>query len=183
MGSLQLECPLCCNDTFDDIQSLKYHLLSIIDNILCPACGERCETILELAEHIDKDCGKTDEKNNPDVIHIKIEDDTSTENHNSILAKALLSPKNVTKVVADTKIENESGDNLMEKNDTEMQVDIVEGEGENAEEEIYSCLGCGMSFTNIVEHIQEHHDGEEVIVEVWLFYLFLLELFFLIAQY
>lgn len=49
---LKLECPLCCNETFNSHDSLKYHLLSIIDNLLCPSCGQRFEKIHDLADHL-----------------------------------------------------------------------------------------------------------------------------------
>lgn len=52
MGATELVCPLCCNETFSSSSALKYHLLSIIANILCPTCHQRFEHIEELAEHL-----------------------------------------------------------------------------------------------------------------------------------
>lgn len=52
--AVQLDCPLCCNESFTSHDALKYHLLSIVDNLLCPVCGQRYEKLHELAEHIGK---------------------------------------------------------------------------------------------------------------------------------
>lgn len=58
MGTLT--CPLCCGDEFTDQLSLRYHLLSMIDNVYCPQCSQRFDTILQLAKHLDGMCGSTD---------------------------------------------------------------------------------------------------------------------------
>lgn len=56
MGSLLLDCPLCCSETFTCHNSLKYHLLSISDNLICPACDKRFEKIFDLAMHLGRQC-------------------------------------------------------------------------------------------------------------------------------
>ena len=57
MGTLV--CPLCCNEEFSSQLSLKYHLLSITDNMYCPECNTRFDSILQLANHLDGTCGKS----------------------------------------------------------------------------------------------------------------------------
>ncbi|KAJ9579515.1 hypothetical protein L9F63_004834, partial [Diploptera punctata] len=57
MGTLI--CPLCCNEEFSNQLSLKYHLLSITDNMYCPECSKRFDSILQLANHLDGTCGIT----------------------------------------------------------------------------------------------------------------------------
>ena len=56
MGTLV--CPLCCGESFPTQESLKYHLLSVTDNIYCPDCGKRFDTIPTLAKHLNGFCGK-----------------------------------------------------------------------------------------------------------------------------
>ncbi|XP_011136539.1 zinc finger protein 184 isoform X2 [Harpegnathos saltator] len=54
MGSLNLVCPMCCGETFNNPQSLKYHLLSITDNLYCPGCSQRSDSVVALIQHLDK---------------------------------------------------------------------------------------------------------------------------------
>lgn len=54
MGSLNLVCPMCCGETFNNPQSLKYHLLSITDNLYCPGCSQRSDSVMALIQHLDK---------------------------------------------------------------------------------------------------------------------------------
>lgn len=187
MGSLQLECPLCCNEIFEDKQSLKYHLLSFVDNIICPACDKRCQTVLDLAEHLGNDCcdrkdecaGDSDSQNQI-FIKQEVEDITDESFSTSILAKALLN-KNIKNEVYKTNIkEAESAS----KNEYAQDVEMHDAENEadkEFEEGVYSCVGCGMSFTNLIEHINQYHDEEEVVVEVC--YIFcLIIIFFIVAK-
>lgn len=41
-----------------------------------------------------------------------------------------------------------------------------DNEVEESQEEIYSCNTCGVSFTSVLEHIQNYHNDQEVVVEV-----------------
>ncbi|XP_034951287.1 oocyte zinc finger protein XlCOF6-like isoform X2 [Chelonus insularis] len=54
MGSSVLVCPMCCGETFNNSQSLKYHLLSMTDNLYCPSCSQRSDSIAALIQHLDK---------------------------------------------------------------------------------------------------------------------------------
>ncbi|XP_016837124.1 zinc finger protein 813 [Nasonia vitripennis] len=60
MGSLSLTCPMCCGETFNNSESLKYHLLSITDNLYCPGCSIRTYSMAALIQHLDC-CGKQEE--------------------------------------------------------------------------------------------------------------------------
>lgn len=51
---------MCCGETFTSSQSLKYHLLSMTDNLYCPGCSERSDSVLALIEHLDY-CGQPEE--------------------------------------------------------------------------------------------------------------------------
>lgn len=59
-----LVCPLCCGEKFSNQLSLRYHLLSITDNVYCPECCQRFDSILQLADHLDGMCGKAELVNN-----------------------------------------------------------------------------------------------------------------------
>lgn len=62
MGTLV--CPLCCDEEFSNQLSLRYHLLSITDNVYCPECSQRFDSILQLADHLDGTCRKGNFRNN-----------------------------------------------------------------------------------------------------------------------
>jgi len=62
MGTLV--CPLCCDEEFSNQLSLRYHLLSVTDNVYCPECSQRFDSILQLADHLDGMCGKAELESN-----------------------------------------------------------------------------------------------------------------------
>lgn len=47
---------MCCGETFNNPQSLKYHLLSMTDNLYCPGCSQRSDSVMALIQHLDR-CG------------------------------------------------------------------------------------------------------------------------------
>ncbi|KAM3965863.1 uncharacterized protein ACR2FA_000193 [Aphomia sociella] len=51
------------------------------------------------------------------------------------------------------------------KLDPETQTVSTETETEENPEEIYSCNTCGVSFSSVIEHIQNYHTDQEVVVE------------------
>lgn len=55
MASL-FRCPLCCGREFSSRFLLKSHILNIIEHLICPSCNIKFESILDLAEHLSKDC-------------------------------------------------------------------------------------------------------------------------------
>lgn len=64
MGSLNLVCPMCCGETFNNPQSLKYHLLSMTDNLYCPSCSQRSDSVMALIQHLDR-CGQSTDSEDP----------------------------------------------------------------------------------------------------------------------
>jgi hypothetical protein len=68
MGSLNLVCPMCCGETFNNPQSLKYHLLSMTDNLYCPSCSQRSDSVTALIQHLDKCEQDLDCKMKSDVL-------------------------------------------------------------------------------------------------------------------
>lgn len=51
---------------------------------------------------------------------------------------------------------------------TESETVITQAnEPEENQEEIYSCNTCGVSFTSVLEHIQNFHNDQDVVVEVF----------------
>lgn len=50
---------MCCGETFNNPQSLKYHLLSMTDNLYCPGCSQRSDSVMALIQHLDR-CGCTE---------------------------------------------------------------------------------------------------------------------------
>ncbi|GJQ80970.1 hypothetical protein Trydic_g4787 [Trypoxylus dichotomus] len=174
MTSKTLQCPLCCNEEFTSYSSLKYHLLSIIDNLTCPACSKRFDKILDLAEHLGRECHDSNENDLNEqqmiisTLNIKTEDcgvEVDNNNYNnSILAQALLKKDNTTpqeQCGADKK----SGAGKMK--DSNQQQDTKErSTGDvNENEEYFYCSSCAVSFSSINEHLQQYHEGQEIFIE------------------
>ncbi|XP_059052621.1 zinc finger protein 624-like [Achroia grisella] len=49
--------------------------------------------------------------------------------------------------------------------DLEVDQGTTETEAEETSEEIYSCNTCGVSFSSVIDHIQNYHNDQEVVVE------------------
>lgn len=56
METSTLKCPLCCEETFSSHHALKYHILSLTENLLCPACDKRFYNLYDLTDHLGREC-------------------------------------------------------------------------------------------------------------------------------
>ncbi|XP_060522546.1 zinc finger protein 883-like isoform X3 [Cylas formicarius] len=139
------------SETFPNTTSLKYHLLSIVGNILCSSCNKRCDSILELIQHLEKEC--VDQKSMKMLGNIKKEPEVNSAPHQGI------SDRNTEPAVVfvdsgriKQEVEPESNDNAIEGpvGDPNLQ---------------YSCEICNISFNSIEEHLAKYHEGEEVLLE------------------
>lgn len=152
MGSLSLECPLCCTEKFPSFHSLKYHLLSIVDNLICSSCNERFSNVRELIDHLDMECC-----GNKKVQSTVKKEETDMEEaiEKTVLAKALLK-----------KPEEETA---MEETST---VEMIEADTDDEETtaELYECSTCQVQFASIEDHIREFHAGSEVVIQVSFIY-------------
>ncbi|KAL6424172.1 hypothetical protein ACFW04_009792 [Cataglyphis niger] len=63
---------MCCGETFNNPQSLKYHLLSITDNLYCPGCSQRSDSVAALIQHLDKCEQNLERKVRLDVLTDKL---------------------------------------------------------------------------------------------------------------
>ncbi|CAL1678334.1 unnamed protein product [Lasius platythorax] len=79
MGSLNLICPMCCGETFNNPQSLKYHLLSMTDNLYCPGCSQRSDSVAALIQHLDKCEQDLERKVRLDVLTDKLRKDSEAK--------------------------------------------------------------------------------------------------------
>lgn len=137
MGTLRLNCPLCCTETFSSHKSLKYHLLSISDNLICPSCNKRFDNILDLAMHIGRECGDVEIEDVPDT------------------------PSTFIKV-------EEIYENVLEPEDpdlNESNTELVDKQVEDSED-LYFCSSCDINFASVEDHLNEFHQGHEVMIEV-----------------
>ncbi|CAH0564250.1 unnamed protein product [Brassicogethes aeneus] len=159
-----LSCPFCCNEKFSSHSALKYHILSIVDNLLCPACNSRFESLIELAEHVGREC--KDEPETPIVIKIENEEvtndafeaqDRTEENHE------------VEETIENIQLHIEEGSNSVNQSILAQALmsnsENVDESEDNPEETLYNCQMCDMNFNNIEEHLQNYHEGEEVVLE------------------
>ncbi|KAJ8916123.1 hypothetical protein NQ315_004490 [Exocentrus adspersus] len=167
MGTLSLNCPLCCDEKFASHSSLKYHILSMIDNIMCPACNYRCDNILDLAEHLGRECREKEVEPLPDdsISQVTIKDEGSGSGDLSYSpdgneSKAvLINPK----LEIQDPIENNG---ILEKALSETGDDNMLNENEDSSAGVlYMCQMCNVQFTSVEEHLQKYHAGEEVIYE------------------
>ncbi|XP_058806231.1 zinc finger protein 90 [Phymastichus coffea] len=53
MGSVSLICPMCCQETFSNLELLKDHLLNVMNNLYCPGCSEQIPSLSALIQHLD----------------------------------------------------------------------------------------------------------------------------------
>ncbi|KAJ8953950.1 hypothetical protein NQ318_019193 [Aromia moschata] len=178
LSALSLSCPLCCDEKFSSHSSLKYHILSIIDNLLCPACGARYDCMLELAEHLGRECKEKELKELPVPPslseNIKQEAQSQTQEFPLLQNAAHELSNNSETVLLNPKIEaeddaNDSNNSILAKalmakppsNNTEL----VEAEEQLPVGALYMCQMCDMSFNSIEEHLEKYHAGEELILE------------------
>lgn len=134
MDTSLLRCPLCCEETFPSHDALKYHILSLTENLLCPACDKRFYNLYDLTDHLGRECNEQ----NMDSVSNKIENGRDT------LAKPI-------KV-------NESSEN------TSLELLTPKVEGTENEEETYFCHMCNINILSVEEHLEQYHQGEEIIM-------------------
>ncbi|ERL94189.1 hypothetical protein D910_11471 [Dendroctonus ponderosae] len=87
-----LACPLCCSEQFSSHLELNNHILGMIDNIdnlYCPSCKEPCEDLVDLADHLTKECVNLPKSAGPKSatadIKVKIEPPNTTISDNVII--------------------------------------------------------------------------------------------------
>ncbi|XP_030759191.1 zinc finger protein 2-like [Sitophilus oryzae] len=163
MAPLALNCPLCCNETFPSHVSLKYHLLSMIDNLFCPSCNERCDDLMDLADHLGRECTNLPKEKEPFPYPLvqygeNVDQPSEEATHNNL--------------IQEKDIKREAGEEATENlnYNTEFDNEITENgnEEENAEDPstlLYTCQMCNMSFNSVKEHLALYHEGEEVVLE------------------
>ncbi|KAG5877630.1 hypothetical protein JTB14_030028 [Gonioctena quinquepunctata] len=142
MDTLSLKCPLCCEETFSSHHSLKYHILSITDNLLCPACNMRFENILDLAEHLGRECKDKETENITTTPTENIKDISPPGNGNLT--------SNIDVIEKVEPLKNATG-----KNKTNEDNECL----------MYMCMMCDAHFPSIEDHLEKYHDGEEVVLE------------------
>ncbi|KAG8258710.1 hypothetical protein J6590_025876 [Homalodisca vitripennis] len=49
-------CPLCCDQPFEDQQTLFFHLRGLRNNLFCPICSERFSSLEYLIGHLGRKC-------------------------------------------------------------------------------------------------------------------------------
>lgn len=52
MSDLQLDCPLCCDKSFDSKDALLEHLVDVTNNLFCPICNSKWSSLEGLTEHL-----------------------------------------------------------------------------------------------------------------------------------
>lgn len=70
---------MCCGETFNNTQSLKYHLLSITDNLYCPGCSQRSDSVAALIQHLDRCEQDLERKVRLDVLTDKLRKDSEAK--------------------------------------------------------------------------------------------------------
>lgn len=136
MMDISLKCPLCCEESFPSHSSLKYHILSLTENLVCPACDKRFYNIYELTDHLGRGC----EDCKDDIVD------------------------NVLECVA---VEFESVSKTSEMNPVKgLQNELIVPKSEKLEieEDTYFCHVCNINIISVEEHLQQYHQGEDIIM-------------------
>lgn len=53
---IPIHCPLCCDQPFEDQQSLFFHLRALRNNLFCTICSDRFDTLENLISHLSRKC-------------------------------------------------------------------------------------------------------------------------------
>lgn len=53
---IPIHCPLCCDQPFEDQQSLFFHLRALRNNLFCTICSDRFDTFENLISHLSRKC-------------------------------------------------------------------------------------------------------------------------------
>ncbi|CAD6217114.1 GSCOCG00004676001-RA-CDS [Cotesia congregata] len=85
MGPPMIMCPMCCNETFDNLQSLREHLLSMTNNLYCPGCSQRYDTMDDLIQHLEKCTDDDSHQKSDDSMSIQTDCRNLKEDRNEIL--------------------------------------------------------------------------------------------------
>lgn len=101
---------MCCGETFNNPQSLKYHLLSMTDNLYCPGCSQRSDSVMALIQHLDR-CGQSVESEASSESKHDPEEDVQQESQ----------PVD-TEVLMDTNVEGIDQSFLATVNDTGIMI-------------------------------------------------------------
>lgn len=171
---MQLICPLCCDETFPSFSSLKYHLLSIAENLFCPACNSRFDDIPELVEHLDTECTKDEEPAKNEHKIVQLDKDSNIkyikiEMLNAASEEEKLDDQTETVIkVEHADDEPNIGTSILAQalyaGKTNKPVETIVQDAEEVEETSYLCQMCNISFNSIEEHLEKYHQGEEVLI-------------------
>lgn len=152
--------------------ALKIHILQIvdhIDNLACPSCNEKCADLLDLADHLGRECINlsTNQKEKlsprkrrnehdgvsqiPDLSKVKNEVGDVCETDQGKQNLQFLWEVNIVTVV----------DN---KQSNETKVPMNPEDITDDPNMIYSCEVCNTTFSSVKDHLAKFHEGEEVVL-------------------
>lgn len=80
MGSISLICPMCCGESFNNPESLKYHLLSMTENLFCPGCSSKVDSVADLIQHLD--ICRIEKNSQMEDQELQQEDESNFSEHN-----------------------------------------------------------------------------------------------------
>lgn len=52
MDETSLKCPLCCEESFDSLRSLKMHISDVLNKLECPICKGNFNAFENFAQHL-----------------------------------------------------------------------------------------------------------------------------------
>ncbi|CAG9864218.1 unnamed protein product [Phyllotreta striolata] len=138
MGTDALPCPLCCNESFSSRESLKEHIIDILNNLVCETCDTRFESVYNFVDHLETPC------------------ETSIKHE-------ILSQEN-----GSVQENGESNEQEEECTVTAVLEERLENQKKVQPEEekvTYMCVMCNIQFSSIEDHLDKFHAGEEVLLE------------------
>ncbi|XP_071440242.1 zinc finger protein 235-like [Hetaerina americana] len=167
MGSLR--CTLCCGETFRTHLELAAHLETILQNIVCACCRLKFSNIQSLLDHYKAHSGQ--ENKHVEEIN-KVEEPADTSGKVSLVPDPQIaqhieySPEDVEKREKVVNSDVSATESISAPKASDVHGDSAylkeEGSGDIALEGSYYC-SCGTVFTSLVDHLMNHHTGQEVI--------------------
>lgn len=141
-----LNCPLCCNESFDSPVDLKLHILDVLNRLNCPTCDEHFSAFDNFILHI-KECEIEGNSEGSEIIETDIDINSEGENveDNNGLEEDYLIPGILWSIFTHINYFKYFSEEILEENE-------------------YYCEICDVRFTDMKKHLMEKHMGQQVVV-------------------
>nr|CAI5834188.1 unnamed protein product [Callosobruchus analis] len=139
---------------------LKNHILCTLKALRCPTCSKPCDDLSQLVNHLDRHCQEVEEA----VDTVLAEQDQNS--HVIEETDTILSNNNEEEADVNNSKDNNIHHNIQEEGKQEEEEARIEYvDPGNAKQTNYFCTMCNLGFDVINEHLEQYHQGEELVLE------------------